>query len=290
MSSGPDALSHPEAPHRPAPYNNRFVTVAGLRLHYLDYGSPGKPTMLCIHGGAAHAHWYDFVAGGFSQDYHVLALDLRGHGDSDWGVPPSYPYRRYADDLFEAVDKLGLNDFVLIGHSMGGLVSLLYAATHPGRVQKLIVVDTALNMTGERLANMRKIGLREGRSYASHEEYQQRYRLRPAKTTATHEVIAHIAKYSGRQYPDHLWRHKVDRNVQSKRVSLNGIPLWDHIDVPALLVKGALSERLSAEVVTEIRSHCPHVQLAEVPGAEHHVMLDNPPGFVQAVRGFLSDS
>ncbi len=137
---------------------------------------------------------------------------------------------------------------------------------------------------------MRSVGTREGRSYATHHEFQTRFKIYPPKSTASREVLAHIARHSGRQYPDHMWRHKVDRNVQARRVSLNGVPLWQHIAIPALLVKGGLSERLSPQVVDNIRSHCPHVQLVEVPGAEHHVMLDNPDGFVRAVSSFLANT
>ena len=109
---------------QPAPYRSRFVEAGGLRLRYLDYGADreneGKPPMVCLHGGAAHAHWFDFVAPDFTPDYHVLALDQRGHGDSEWANPPSYTYERYAADLAEVAAKLDLRDFVLVGPSIGG--------------------------------------------------------------------------------------------------------------------------------------------------------------------------
>jgi len=175
-----------------------------------------------------------------------------------------------------------------MGHSMGGLVSLLYAATHPEQVKKLVIVDTALNMTEERVASMRIAGNREGRSYATHEEFQTRFRLQPPKSKASPEVVAHIARHSGREFPDNMWRHKVDRNVQAWRASMNGIPLWAHIRIPALLVKGGLSDRITSDIGTQVRHYCPHVQFAEVPGAEHHVTLDNPAGFVRAISAFLA--
>src|SRR5689334_2836127 len=124
----------------PATSTSHFVEAGPLKLHYLDYGSAGQTPMLCVHGGAAHAHWFDFVAADFAAEHHVRALDLRGHGDSDWIDPPSYSYHDYAADIAKVVDKLDLRDFVLIGHSMGGLVSLIYAASFPGRVSRLIIV------------------------------------------------------------------------------------------------------------------------------------------------------
>src|SRR3990172_10242565 len=107
---------------QPARSTSRFVEAGGLRLHYLDYGTAGRPPMLCIHGGGANAHWFDFVAPSFSTDHHVRALDLRGHGDSEWADPPEYSYEHYASELAEVVEKLDLRDFVLMGHSMGGIV------------------------------------------------------------------------------------------------------------------------------------------------------------------------
>src|SRR5688572_13416313 len=84
---------------KPAPYTHRHVDAGGVKLHYLDYGTEGKPTMLCIHGGAANGHWFDYIAPGLTDRYHVIALDLRGHGDSDPVDPPSYLYSDYARDI-----------------------------------------------------------------------------------------------------------------------------------------------------------------------------------------------
>src|SRR3954471_24517386 len=126
--------------HAPAPHVSRFVDANGIKLHYLDYGTEGRPPMVCLHGGAVNAHWFDFVAGAFTADYHVRALDQRGHGDSAHANPPQYGYDRYASDLEEAMRKLDLDDVVLVGHSMGGLVSLVHEAMNPGRVKALVVV------------------------------------------------------------------------------------------------------------------------------------------------------
>jgi len=281
-------IDRPEDGFQPAPYASRFVDAGGLRLHYLDYGAAGRPAMLCVHGGAAHAHWFDFVAPGFSADYHLRALDLRGHGDSAWAEPPDYAYPRYASDLAEVVEKLELRDFVLIGHSMGGMVSLVYAATYPGRVGRLVVIDTTMRMAEERVAALRDVGNRQGSSYATREEFVARYRLRPAGTTAAPEIIRHLAQNSGRQLGDGSWRHKFDRNVYAGRELMDGLPWWNHISIPALLVKGERSQRITPQVYFEVKARCPHVELAEVRHSDHHVTLDNPSGFVHGVKAFLA--
>jgi len=274
----------------PAVHTSRFVEANGLKLHYIDYGSEACPPMLCLHGGAVNAHWFDFVAAGFATDYHVRALDQRGHGDSAWAEPPVYGYDRYAADLAALIEKLDLRDVVLVGHSMGGLVSLVYAANYPGRVKTLIVIDSTLRATPERVAVLHDIGKRQGSSYDTHQEFIARFRLRPAGTTAVPAIIRYLAERGGRQGADGRWRHKFDRNVYAKRELLDIMPHWNRIRIPALLVKGGLSERITPDIYDEIRTRCPQVELVEVEGSDHHVTLDNPSGFVDVVRAFLRRS
>ncbi len=281
-------IDHPEDGIQPASSSSGFVEAGGLRLHYLDYGTAGRPAMLCVHGGAAHGHWFDFVASGFSANYHVRALDWRGHGNSAWSDPPEYSYERFASDLAEAVEKLDLRDFVLVGHSMGGMAALVYAATYPGRVGKLVVVDTTMHMAPERISEMHEVGARQGSSYATREEFVSRYRLRPLGTTAAPTIIRHIAANAARQVDDGSWRHKFDRNIYAQRISVDGLPYWSRIGIPALLVKGDLSARITPQIFAAVKERCPQVELVEVSNSNHHVTLDNPSGFVHAVQGFLA--
>jgi len=282
------------SPSRPQPstYTDRFVDAGGLKLHYQDFGtghkSEGHPVMLCMHGGAANGHWFDFVAGAFAPDYHVLALDQRGHGDSVWVNPPAYSYHDYAADIDKVAAKLDLRDFILVGHSMGGMVSTVYAATYPGRLKKLVIIDTSVRLSEERLSAMRDVGNRSGSNYATLEDLIARYKLRPGNSLAPQEVVRHIAGHSARQFPDGSWRHKFDRAVYATRENLDGMPFWDRIKVPALLVKGGRSARISPEIFAEVKSRAPQVELAEVADSDHHVTLDNPEGFVRAVKPFLS--
>jgi len=282
------STDRPEGGIQPAPSASGYVEAGGLRLHYLDYGTAGRPAMLCVHGGAAHAHWFDFVASGFSADYHVRALDWRGQGDSEWSQPPEYSYERFASDLAEVADKLDLRDFVLVGHSMGGMAALVYAATYPGRVGKLIVADTTLHMEEHRIAAMREVGARQGSNYATRDAFVARYRLRPEGTTAAPAIIRHVAEHAARQVGDGSWRHKFDRNIYLQRVSVDGLPYWNRIGIPALLVKGDRSPRITPQIFAAVKARCPHAGLAEVPHSDHHITLDNPSGFVQAVRAFLA--
>ena len=267
---------------------SRFVEANGVKLHYLDYGTAGRRPMLCVHGGAAHAHWFDFVAPGLTPDYHVLALDLRGHGDSAWADPHTYSFQIYAEDVNAFVEKLDLREVVLIGHSMGGMISLVHAATHPGRVGRLVIVDSIMLMPMENVAKMQEFGARPAKSYATQEELIARYRLEPAATQmAAPEVIHRMALHSGRQDAGGRWQHKADRRVYANFRQIEGMPLWGQVKVPALVIRGEHSTRFAPGVLAEIRALAPQVQMAEVPASDHHITLDNPLGFVAAVQNFL---
>ncbi len=273
---------------QPASYADHFVEAGGVKLHYQDFGTAGKPVMVCLHGGAAHGHWFDFVAAGFTPGHHVLAFDQRGHGDSAWVDPPAYSYQDYAADLDKVAAKLDLRDFVLVGHSMGGMVAMVYASTYPGRMKKLVIVDSSINLSEERLSAMRDVGQRGGSSYATREELVARYKLRPGNSLARPEVVRHIAGYSARQFSDGGWRYKFDRGVYALRERMDGMPCWDGIKVPALLVRGDRSQRITPEVYAAVKARAPQVELATVADSDHHVTLDNPAGFVAAVKPFLA--
>ena len=288
MQTQSEAIIAASAVPDPAAYTDQHVDAGGLRLHYLDYGTRGRTPMLCVHGGAAHGHWFDYVAPGFNADYHVRALDQRGHGESAWADPPSYAYADYAADLDKVAKELDLRDFVLIGHSMGGMVSLYYASHYPGRVKRLVIVDTSINLGEDRLAAMRERGSRQGTAYATRDELVSRFRLRPGSTLATPEVVRRIAGFSALQQPDGRWLHRFDRKVYGTRERLDGTPLWSKIKIPALLVKGDRSERITPQIHAAVKERCPHVELVEIANSDHHVTLDNPAGFVAAVGDFLT--
>ena len=274
---------------QPAPYAEHHIAVNGLKLRVQDYGTPGKPALLCLHGGAANAHWYDFVAQGFTADYHVRAVDLRGHGNSQWdpSPTPSYGYQQHAADVNALAETLDLSDFVLIGHSMGGMIGSIYCATYPGRAKAFVLVDTTIKFTPERIAGFNAISNREGRHYATQEEFIAAYKVHPGGSTAAPEIHRHIAQSSGRRFDDGRWRHKVDRKVYNNREMVDSFPLWNHIRIPVLLMKGERSPRIDPVTVAEVKSRAPQVEVDEVPGCDHHITLDNPAGFVAVARKFL---
>ena len=117
------------------------VNANGINLHYLDWGNVDAPPLVLLHGLRGHAHSWDDVSAALCQDYHVLALDQRGRGDTDWAPGGDYSGAAFVADLVGFSDALGLDTFTLIGHSMGGRNSLAFAGRHAARLQKLVIVD-----------------------------------------------------------------------------------------------------------------------------------------------------
>src|SRR3984893_19432011 len=134
----PAAVQAP-ADARAQQYTDRFVTVNGLRLHYLDRGDATKPALVLLHGIARHAHTFDHIAGGLARDYHVIALDMRGHGDSAWSPEGAYLVQDYVKDLEALVAQLRLRRVTLLGNSTGGRVAQVFAGLHPELVERLVV-------------------------------------------------------------------------------------------------------------------------------------------------------
>jgi pimeloyl-ACP methyl ester carboxylesterase len=216
-------------------------------------------------------------------------MDLRGHGDSAWAEPSTYAWQTFATDVNALVEKLDLKDYVLVGHSMGGMVSLVHASMYPGRIGKLVVIDSVMLMPMERVKKMNERGVRPVKPYATRDELITRYRLEGGEEQLTApDVMRRMAEFSAKQNDDGTWQHKADRRVYSNFRQIDGVPLWSKVKVPALAIRGgAASSRFTPAAMAEIHAHAPQVQVATVHDSDHHVTLDNPRGFVEVVRQFL---
>jgi pimeloyl-ACP methyl ester carboxylesterase len=269
-------------------FQERRIEVNGLSLNYLDYGGDGKPPLLFLHGGSAHAHWWDFVAPAFTDEWHALSLDQRGHGDSQWTDEWAYGSRHYVSDLERIIEKWGLGAPVLVGHSMGGHNILLYAAEHSANVRAAVVIDT-LAEYGERAVNfLRAYAEKEPRRFASLDEAAANFKIVPKETLAGKEVLEHIARHSYRLQDDGTWVHKFDRRTLI-REPLN---MWDglaRVACPTLVVKIKDSFLLPREAAEKMAAALPHGRFVEIENSYHHVMLDNPPALIEVLRQFLSD-
>jgi pimeloyl-ACP methyl ester carboxylesterase len=122
-------------------YQDLTLTLRGLRFHYLDWGTEGQPPFMLLHGGAQTVHSWDDFAPVVRNDYHVYALDQRGHGDSDWAPDGDYSRQTQCEDVAAFVSALRLSPFILAGLSMGGINAITYTARYPEHVRALIIVD-----------------------------------------------------------------------------------------------------------------------------------------------------
>lgn len=268
-------------------WSERFTTPSldGVALHAIHHGDPGRPKLVLLHGGGANAHWWDDVAPTLARDLHVVALDFRGHGDSDHPEPRPGAFQR---DLAGLLEHIGAPDAALLGHSMGGHIALEHAARHGGarRPRALVVVDAARGVGG-RTRRLMRLALAVRRSYRTREEAIARFRFLPPAPGASEELRRRIAEASVREEPDGRFAFKFDPRwfaLPSQRV-----PLLEHVSTPTLIVRGAASPILSREGAQELAREIRGARLVEIAGAEHNVHLEEPEAFLEAVGSFLAE-
>jgi len=263
------------------------TTLNGLRFHFLDWGTRGEPAMLLLHGGAQTAHSWDEVAPDLARDHHVLGLDQRGHGDSEWA--PGGRYRRddFVADMRAFLDDRDWRAATIVALSLGGLNSMAFAATHAERVTGLVVVDVAptIASAGSQAIRAQLVA----RDFASLEEAVERAHAFNPRRSLTN--LRERLQHSLRQQPDGRWGYKYDPAIGSGGLEADFERLWEQVRTlrcPTLLVRGAESPILARETAARFVREVPGSAVVEVPGAGHSVMGDNPSGFISAIRPFLA--
>jgi pimeloyl-ACP methyl ester carboxylesterase len=263
---------------------DRTLHAAGLRLHLLEWGAAGMPPMLLLHGGAQTAHSFDEVAPGLARDHDVIALDQRGHGDSDWAA--RYDREAFAGDIAAVLDAYGWDRATLVAMSLGGLNAIAFAAARPERVAALVVVDVVPTVAA---AGKQAIGKQLAiRSFETFDAAVQHARaFNPRRTVANIRERLHHAM---RRDADGRWVYKFDPGIGAA-AGRDPESLWwavGRLRCPALLVRGAESNILTDDGAARFVRTVPGSQVAVVAGAGHSVMGDNPAGFLAAVQPFLA--
>jgi len=266
---------------------SKYLQLEHVNLHYLDYGGPGPQTLILVHGGGANAHWFDLIGPALAHSCRVLAVDLRGHGDSSWAEPPIYTFEAHMQDLRSLFQAEHIVAPLLMGHSMGGILLTQYTGTWPQEVGALIVCDSRPVYSEEAADLLQQLGQRPGREYPTIEEYIAHFRIRPDGLRAAPAVHHYIARSAARPLPSGTWMHKIDRRVYAQRTSMNTLPFWQRIICPALVLRAEHSSRLTPALLQQIREVCPHMEWSDVAGAGHHLMLDQPEQTTTLVRAFL---
>jgi pimeloyl-ACP methyl ester carboxylesterase len=267
-------------------HRRSFHASENLSLNCLDYGGDGHPPLLFLHGGSAHAHWWDFIAPAFTGYFHVMALDQRGHGDSPWTSGWAYGTRHYVADLRTIVSAWEFGPPILVGHSMGGHNVLVYAGTYGETARAIVAIDSPATYPAFAKQALKEMAERSSRRFDSLEAAVAAFHTVPADSLASPEVMRHIALNSFRQDSDGKWVHKMDRRTML-RDPIDGWPLLPRIQCPALYVRPA-SSPMPRDYGQEIAARMPDGHFTIVPNSHHHVLLDNPDGLVLALQQFFA--
>ncbi len=265
----------------------RTLEANGLGFRLYEWGAAGGRPALLLHSQAAHSHWWDWTAPLLAEEYRVVALDLRGHGGSQWAEPPAYAFTDYARDVIAVLDALGWRSPCVIGHSMGGYVGALLASLHPERVGALVIVDTLAEWSEEQESWARRKLERPAPQFPSREEAAGRFKLTPPSTTAPAEWVRHLGETSVVERRPGVWEYAFDRRLLG-HPRPNAWPFLPGVVCPTLVVRGAGSTIMDKDVWLKVTTAVQRGQFAEVKGAFHHLILDDPPQFVSLVAGWLA--
>jgi pimeloyl-ACP methyl ester carboxylesterase len=269
-------------------FTSRNVGIGGLTFHYADWDGGGPPVVM-LHGLSGHARTWDHTAAALSDRYRVLALDQRGHGDSEWA--PKYGLGPMSEDLLGFLDAAGLPDVTLIGLSMGGLVSFVFAAAYPERVARMVIMDIGPEIAPAGSANV-ATSLAANDIFKSEDEAFAQARAanpRPADGTLRHRV-----RHNLRPLPDGTLTFKYDRELRrNPRALFDHTPAqlwqaWRALSCPVLLVRGAESDVLAADTAQRMLAENPNVSFSSIPDCGHSITLDSPDGLLEVISPWLA--
>jgi pimeloyl-ACP methyl ester carboxylesterase len=273
------------------PFTDEVVEVDGAAVHYLAWGERGRQGLVFVHGGGAHAHWWTHIAATFADQFRVLAIDLSGHGDSDHR--PEYALDQWTREVMAVASSGGIADRpVVVGHSMGGFVTIATAALHDEDLSGVIVCDSPVTQEDPEIGAFR---LREAfgrpRTYTSIEDAMRRFRTVPGQPNYLDYVIDHVARRSLKPV-DGGWRWKFDRRVFEQfggSIRSSALPYLSQVRCRFALLRsenGLVTEDIGASMYEQLGRVAPVI---EIPEAGHHAMLDEPLLLLTAVRTLLAD-
>ena len=260
----------------------KALTVNGLRLHYLEWGRPDAPPVVCVHGYTSSAQAFNALARRLQDRYRIIAPDVRGHGESAWSPTGAYEYADQAGDLAAFVDRLELTRFTLIGTSMGGIIAMAYIAAHGGRLNGLVLNDIGPDVEAGTQRITRTVGARP-ESFASLDDaIAYRRSISPITAARPLEDQRELALGVLKQAADKRWVWKMDSAYISQRVT-RGAPVrpaaWPSLAAlacPTVVVWGADSDVLLEGQARRMVETLPGGELVAVPGIGHAPTLVEP--------------
>jgi pimeloyl-ACP methyl ester carboxylesterase len=272
-----------------------------LRLHYADWGNAAAPHMLLVHGVQDHCHSWDWFADAFADRFHVLAPDLRGHGDSEWVRGSSYHHADYVYDLDQLIRQRELAPTVVVSHSMGGSLAAMYAGIYPECVSALVIIEGVGLWPGwsgalepaqrfdEWIRSTRQMSARLPRRYESLEAAYAR--MQQANSHLSPEQVRHLTAHGAYRNEDGTYSWKFDNYTHAWpafRVPQSDlVALWRRIACPVLLINGAdgFAHRIGQDGTI---AHFRNADMIDIPGAGHWAHHDRLEVVVRAVEDFLA--
>lgn len=272
--------------------NQRFLNVNGQRLHFIDWSPASESAIILLHGMAMHARVWDDFAISLDSNYRPIAVDFRGHGDSDWSADQRYDRMTLAADIGAFIPEVSTNPPVVIGHSLGGAVGLLGATTWRRDVapKAIVMIDSSLSKP----SGQSRVGQFLDQSPTSFDSLEAMidYAATLAKGRTRTELRTSVLR-NARKHADGRWAWKYDPALVASRrqtPSDSYDQLWHALEaltVPLLYIKASHNSHLQEDQERRLGSVNPLVQLVEAPNTTHAVMRDNPTAFRTLVMSFL---
>jgi pimeloyl-ACP methyl ester carboxylesterase len=270
---------------------SHHIVVHRIRLHYLDWGNQRLRPVVFLHGGGLNAHTWDVICLMLRSHYHCLALDQRGHGDSEWEPTADYSFESQIRDIEGFVERLGLERPLLVGHSMGGFAAMGYAMRHAGRMAGLVLVDVGPELSMDGARRIRDF-VSQDRVLESVDEFVQRaMAFNPMRNPA---LLRRSLLHNLRQLPNGKWtwkhdpnRHSPDFAVERDQRAKQILEEVHRISCPTLVLRGERSDVFTDENAKKFAEVLPKGRWQRVPSAGHTIQGDNPRGLLDAIEPFV---
>lgn len=275
------------------PESKQLVREDGrMRLHYLDWGTVGRRPIVFLHGAALNAHTWDIVCLMLRRQNHCYALDQRGHGESAWAEDADYSGDAHRGDIEAFVDHLGLNQFVLVGHSMGGFNAFNYAFHNSHRLAALVLVDSGPSMLTKGARRIVDFVSDTAESDSLEQIMEKAIAFNPRRDP---RLLRHSLLHNFRRTPDGKWVRKTDlrmwqgngNRAQQREKLIERFRQASRVKCPTLIVQGGLSDVFTVEDAQKLAASFTLGQYAQVVDAGHTVQGDNPRILAQALSKFL---
>jgi esterase len=262
--------------------SSKTLRVNELALHYLEWGAPDAAPIVCVHGYTSSADAFNALARHLQDRYRILALDVRGHGESAWSEAGAYRYADQANDLAGFARQLGLEKFVLIGTSMGGIIAMAYAAEHGEQLSGLVINDIGPDAEAGTQRITRMVGARPDEFASLEEAMAYRRAVSPITAARSPEDQHELALGVLQREAGGKWRWKMDPAYIRQRVERGAParpPLWPALQAlgcPTMVVWGTESDVLSEAQARHMVDVLPRGKLVRVPGIGHAPTLVEP--------------